>query len=226
MAAAYLSQDKVLMAELAQGIDIHEMNKEALGLPDKGIAKVFKFRTLYGGGAYSFSMDSNFADVGYDETQWQDVINTYYNKYYGLKDWHTKIVHEVVSTGRLIVPCTGRIYEFELEYGKFPEPKIKNFPVQGLGADIVALARVSLYNRLLRNRLKDERWKYVLLINTVHDSVILDVPSDMIEECHRLVLEVFKDLPINFERMFKTPLNVEVKVVVEAGKNWGSLNKL
>src|SRR5690606_11209315 len=106
---------------------------------------------------------------GYNEKQWQEVIDTYYKKYSGLKEWHTKIVQEVVATGKLVVPCTGRIYEFELEYGKFPEPKIKNFPVQGLGADIVALARVSLYNRIKRLRLTDKRWELVLLINTIHD---------------------------------------------------------
>lgn len=224
--AAYLSQDKVLMEELEQGIDIHEMNKEALGLPDKGVAKVFKFRTIYGGGAYSFSLDSDFSAVGYDEKQWQGVIDTYYNKYSGLKAWHKKIVEEVVSTGRLVVPCTGRIYEFEPEYGKFPEPKIKNYPVQGLGADIVALARVSLYNRIRRLRQTDKRWELVLLINTIHDSLMLDIPADMVKEVHNLIDEVFVDLPRNFEKIFGKEFNLKVRVETKVGSNWGVLTKL
>lgn len=214
------------MDELEQGIDIHEMNKEALGLPDKGIAKVFKFRTIYGGGAYSFSVDSDFEGVGYDEKQWQEVIDTYYNKYSGLKEWHKKIVEEVVATGKLVVPCTGRIYEFEAIHGKFSEPRIKNYPVQGLGADIVALARVSLYNRIRRLRQTDKRWGLVLLINTIHDSIIIDLPSYMVEECHQLILQVFKDLPTNFERIFQKEFNLQVRVETKVGTNWGNLMKL
>lgn len=224
--AAYLSQDKVLMDELEQGIDIHEMNKEALGLPDKGVAKVFKFRTIYGGGAYSFSLDSDFEAVGYNEAQWQGVIDTYYNKYSGLKEWHRNIIEEVVSTGRLVVPCTGRIYDFEAIHGKFPEPKIKNYPVQGLGADIVALARVSLYNRIKKLRLTDKRWELVLLINTIHDSLMLDIPADMVKEIHQLVDEVFVDLPRNFEKIFGVKFNLKVRVETKVGSTWGSMTKL
>lgn len=46
--AAYLSQDLVMMQELTEGVDIHEMNRVALGLPNRGVAKVMAFRTIYG----------------------------------------------------------------------------------------------------------------------------------------------------------------------------------
>ena len=224
--AAYLSQCPVLMAELNEGIDIHSMNETTLGLPNRDIAKIFLFRILYGGGAYSFSVDSDFELVGFNEKQWQDVIENFYKKYVGLQQWHNKILQDVVATGRLVVPCTGRVYKFEASHGKFPDTQIKNYPVQGLGADIVALARVSLFNRMkkLRQRV-DGRWNRVLLVNTVHDSLIFDCPNYMVHDVAILCQEVFRDVPVNFEKIFKTPFNLEVKVEIEVGETWGNMQK-
>lgn len=42
--AAYLSQDLVLMDELANGKDLHEDNRSKFGLPSRLIAKVLGFR--------------------------------------------------------------------------------------------------------------------------------------------------------------------------------------
>lgn len=221
--AAYLSQDLVMMQELTEGVDIHEMNRVALGLPNRGVAKVMAFRTIYGGGAYSFSIDPDFAEVGYKEKQWQEVIDAYYKKYTGLAEWHKNIVLEVVETGKLVVPCTGRVYEYEAIHGKYAEPSIKNYPVQGLGADIVALARVSLFNRLKRLG-----WESCLLVNTVHDSLIIDYDEKVCytDNLNKLVLEVFKDLPANFEKLFKTKFNLEVNVVNMVGEHWNSLEEI
>lgn len=42
--AATLSQDRVLMQELIDGVDIHLMNQNLLNLPSRLIAKLFVFR--------------------------------------------------------------------------------------------------------------------------------------------------------------------------------------
>ena len=183
------------------------------------------FRIIYGGGAYSFTNDPEFASVGYNEKQWQEVIDQFYRKYSRLYQWHKEIVQEVIETRKLTVKSTGRIYEFEPIHGKWPETQIKNFAVQGLGADIVALARVSLHNRLKRLREQDSRWKQCLLVGTVHDSLVLDYNDKV---CHtmevaNLIEGVFKDLPSNFEKMFKVPFTLDVRVEQECGLDWGNM---
>lgn len=60
---AYLSQDQVLMKELIEGLDVHGSNQEAFGLPSRLIAKVFVFRLIYGGSAYSYAHDPDFMGV-------------------------------------------------------------------------------------------------------------------------------------------------------------------
>ena len=183
-------------------------------------------RTIYGGSAYSFSVDHDFKEVGYKEEQWQEVLDTYYKKYNGLKEWHKAIVKEVLETGRLVVPSTGRVYEYTPYNGKYSEPAIKNYPVQGLGADIVALARVSLYNRLKRLRSEDKQWEEVKLVNTVHDSIIADMPEELVVPTAKLIEKVFEDLPSNFRKMFGVEFNLPIRVEQEYGKDWGNMQKV
>lgn len=42
--AAWLSQDTVMMDEINAGVDMHEANRLAFGLPTRGVAKILKFR--------------------------------------------------------------------------------------------------------------------------------------------------------------------------------------
>jgi DNA polymerase I-like protein with 3'-5' exonuclease and polymerase domains len=42
--AAFLSQDRVMMDEIIAEKDLHTDNQTRLGLPSRGIAKIFVFR--------------------------------------------------------------------------------------------------------------------------------------------------------------------------------------
>ena len=167
--AAYLSQDDLAIQEIWDGTDMHSDNQNRFGLPSRLIAKTFVFRLIYGGSAYSYAHDPNFKDIG-NEAYWQNIIDQFYGKYVKLKEWHDEIVFRAKRDRKLTMP-TGRVYYYEPEvtsYGvKHPRTKILNYPVQGLGADLMSIARVSLRNRLLDK-------EGVRMINTVHDSIILD----------------------------------------------------
>src|ERR1035437_2329162 len=99
---AFLSQDPVLMKELVDGIDIHAANQKAFGLPSRLVAKVFIFRLIYGGSAYSYSRDPDFTGVSDSEKFWQRVIDSFYFKYKRIAQWHQEIVQEAMKNGRLI----------------------------------------------------------------------------------------------------------------------------
>ena len=214
--AAFLSQDPVLIKELVDGLDIHTDNQTRFGLPSRLIAKIFVFRLLYGGSAYSYANDPEFMDISKSEKYWQAVIDAYYDKYKGIKQWHIKLVREAVETGKVISP-TGREYRFQKYNGNYKDTQIKNYIVQGTGADIMALARVSFFNRL-----KKLDYKECLLVNTVHDSIVIDFNS---KTCDNKILaqtlhDVFKDIPRNFEKLFLSPFNVPMAAEVLMGQNW------
>jgi DNA polymerase I-like protein with 3'-5' exonuclease and polymerase domains len=221
--ATYLSQDATALDEIWAETDQHADNQARFGLPSRLIAKTFVFRLIYGGQAYSYANDPNFKDIG-NEVFWQDVIDQFYAKYKGLKLWHDKIVDEAKRNRKLVMP-TGRVYNYEpdLKYGRenWPRTKILNYPVQGLGADLMAIARVSL-----RNRLKG--LEGITLVNTVHDSIIIDYDDDIqnTQELVNLVDGCFNDVPKNFEKLFGTPFNLPMRVSCEIGLDWGNMKEV
>jgi len=219
--ASYLSQDKVAYDEIWNNVDQHTDNQNRFGLPSRLIAKTFVFRLIYGGSAYSYANDTNFTDVSNSESFWQNVIDEFYSKYTGLGEWHKKIVATAMKDRKITMP-TGRVYNYEPEvkYGKvkWPRTKILNYPVQGLGADLMAIARVSLSNRL-----KD--MKNVKLINTVHDSIIIDFDSKVCDNISivKIVDQCFTDIPANFKKLFGVEFNLPMRVECQVGPTWGNM---
>lgn len=228
--AAFLSQDEVLIKEIVDGIDLHRTNQVTLRLPgwdleDKShpiykagrlAAKTFVFRLLYGGSAYSYAHDPDFTQISTSEKYWQNAIDTWYNKYRGIKQWHTRLVREAIETGKVVSP-TGREYKFQKYNGEYKDTQIKNYVVQGSGADLMALARVSFFNRMKKLNYTD-----CLLVNTVHDSILVDMDEKV---CDTMVIaktlhSVFEDIPANFKKLFGVEFNVPMAAEVLAGPNW------
>jgi DNA polymerase I len=226
VAAGYLSQDQVLCEELRNGVDLHEENRKRFNLGDPPLgrltAKKFKFRLIYGGQAFTYAGDPDFTHVSRDTNFWQDVIDEYYNKYKGLATWHKSLVEQVKATGRLVMP-TGRIYEYKPFVRpdgsvKWHRPIILNYPVQGLGADLVAIARVSLRKRLIKQGLLGPK---VLLQSTVHDSIDIDVDNDpeLIYNISETLQKCVADVPVNFQRLFGKEFNLPLHAEVAYGPN-------
>ena len=221
--AAYLSQDGLAIKEIWDGTDMHSDNQKRFGLPSRLIAKTFVFRLIYGGSAYSYAHDPNFRDIG-NEAYWQNIIDQFYNKYTKLKEWHDEILFRAKRDRKLTMP-TGRVYYYEPEvtsYGvKHPRTKILNYPVQGLGADLMSIARVSLRNRLLNK-------EGVRLINTVHDSIILDFDPKVWDNNSivSIVEKCFNDVPSNFEKLFGHKFNLPMRVECEVGPTWGNMETI
>lgn len=215
VAAAYLSRDKVLIDEILSKEDIHANNQKRFSLPTRLIAKTFKFRLIYGGSAYAYSVDPEFASVGYSQKQWQDVIDEYYNKYKGLAKWHKELVKTATLAGQLVMP-TGRIYKYQPTKNNFgeyiwPRTTILNYPVQGLGADLVCIGRISCYKRM--------KGLESLLISSVHDSIVVDSPEQEVEQVVKILKSSIEDIPINFERVFKTSFDLPLECEIQIGKN-------
>ena len=221
--ATYLSQDKVAIDEILREVDMHSENQKRFKLPSRLIAKTFVFRLIYGGSAYSYAHDPDFRDIG-NESFWQDVIDAFYNKYQRLYKWHEEIQFKAKREQKLIMP-TGRIYHFEPEVKfdrvKYPRTKILNYPVQGLGADLMAIARVSL-----RNRLKGK--KGIQLVNTVHDSIIVDFDPKVCytNDLVNFVDKCFNDVPDNFKKLFGVDFNLPMRVECEVGNSWGNMETI
>ena len=156
---------------------------------------------------------------------WQNVIDQFYRKYTGLKEWHDQLMFQVKQTNKLIMP-TGRTYKYLPETNsmgniKYPRTRILNYPVQGLGADLMTIARISLYNKIAK-------MDGVKLINTVHDSIMLDFDPKV---CYtnsivQIVKESFENVPANFKHLFGKEFNLPMRVDIQVGNTWGNLTDI
>jgi DNA polymerase-1 len=80
-----------------------------------------------------------------------------------------------------------------------------NAPIQGLAADIIKEAMVSIHQYIIDHNLRSH------LILQVHDELVFDAATD---ELHLLVPQVIKIMEM------KSDLLVPLKVNVTVGKNW------
>lgn len=222
--AAWLSQDQVMMDEIKAGTDMHEANRLAFGLPSRLVAKVLKFRILYGGTAFSFSKDPDFTPVSKKVDFWEDVIEKYYNKYKGLKKWHDTIIREATTTKKVVSPF-GRSFNFEMVKkwnGEmvWPVTDIKNYPVQGTGADIVCMSRVMIHKKFKLANLKSK------LISTVHDSIVADAVPEEVDKVCKIFYDEIAKTPTYLTKYFDVDFNLPLVGEVSTGPNMLELTEV
>lgn len=230
--ALFLSQDQVGIQEIKNNEDVHEKNRVAFSLPSRLIAKIYLFRTIFRGSGYAFSIDNDFKHVSDDPNYWDNINTQFYKKYSGLNAWHHSL-SQVVAMRKPIVSPFGREWLIEPEIKAYtdrfgnvsnkevlPWTKFTNYPVQGTGADIMTVARLSMNARLKKLKLKS------LWVVTVHDSLVLDCPEDEWRLVGKILYEVFDDLTINIKKLFNVDLLIPFPCEVKYGESLFNMTKI
>jgi len=222
----FLSQDKNGIAEWLEFVDnpklndIHTKNQKDLKLISRLISKIFLFRCIYRGPAFAYAHDPDFSQVSTSQKFWQKVIDNFFEKYHGLNAKHIELIQEVTTRGFNVSPF-GRVHEHtQRQTVRGPEwniPDICNHINQGCGADVMAVARVSFANRWFKSGLEG------LLISTVHDSIVLDVPEKNVMAAKEMVDETFRDMPKSISAAFKVDWNLPLLCEVGYGPNMKDL---
>ena len=207
--AALLSQDKVAMEEVSTGFDVHSYTAKIIteaGQPtSRQEAKAHTFAPLYGA-------------TGFGRTKAEAEYYTHFmDKYKGIAKWHKKLGDEAINLGRIKIP-SGRQYAFpDVERRASGTPThftmIKNYPVQGFAtADIVPIVLLEIETRL--NGYKS------MLVNSVHDSVVLDVHPLEEKDVLRIIDDVNKSLKSIVESYYDIDVNVPLLLESKIGDNW------
>ena len=213
--AVELSKDSVALSEILNKEDTHSKNQQAFSLPSRLISKIYLFRTIFRGSGFAFANDPEFMHVSSSPKYWDDVNEKFYTKYYGLDSWHKSLAEKVVA-GETIHGPLGRFWNISMTTDwkgqlKLPWTIFTNYPVQGTAADVMSIARVSFFNRIKKMGLTHT----ILLVSSVHDSIVVDAPIQYLGKITELFMEVFADLQVNIKKLFnydwKTPLTCEVK---------------
>ena len=208
-AAAFLSQDGVAIEEVSTGFDVHAYTAKVItdaGQPtDRQTAKAHTFAPLYGA-------------TGFGRTPAEAEYYTHFTeKYQGIADWHTRLAKEALTTEMITTP-SGRQFKFDgvqrLESGKVTNfTQIKNYPVQSFAtADIVPIALLHIEKLLVGMQ--------SCVVNTVHDSIVIDVHPDEEQQVIDIIKKTNGDLPglitMRWGIVFNVPLELEAKI----GENW------
>lgn len=223
--AVELSKDPTALVEILNKEDTHTKNQTAFELPSRLIAKIYLFRTIFRGSGWSFANDADFMHVSSSPKYWDLVNEKFYKKYAGLDKKHQEWAATVLR-GEPIEGPLGRFWPVEMGRDRKGELKIPwtlltNYPVQGTAADVMTIARISFWNRLRKAGIP------VLLISSVHDSIVVDAPAIYKEQITSLFLAVFSDLPANIKKLFgynwECPLVCEVKAGMCMKDRWAKI---
>ena len=237
VALAYLADDRQLIDDINAGRDMHrELYKGMYGrYPTDKERKPFKrysFLLVYGGGATTL-----MAQSGCDRATATKFIKTFYTRYKGVKTYHEEIVKKANDSAVVSYDPdksgpqytyyhnspTGRHYLFNKypnEYKgdlSFSPTELKNWPIQGFATGDVVPMMVGI---LLRKLEEANLSSSALLVMTVHDSVVLDVPNDLVYDTAALAKKTLEDAPMYMKQYFGIDFPCKLGVGVEVGTNW------
>ena len=207
--SAYLSQDKIAMKEIEDGFDVHSYTARIISdageKTSRQEAKAHTFAPLYGA-------------TGFGRTPSQATYYKHFTqKYKGIALWHSKLAKEVMNTGKVRIP-SGREFSFpdvvrrrDGSVSHFTQ--IKNYPVQSFAtADIVPLILTHIAKKLEVLQSK--------VVNSVHDSIVIDVHPDEIDTVISLIKNINNTMKALIEQQFAISLNVPLLLEAKIGNNW------
>jgi len=207
--AAYLAQDEVAMEEINTGFDVHSYTAQVIsdaGQPtSRQEAKAHTFAPLFGA-------------TGYGRSKAEEAYYIHFNeKYQGVANWHKNLADEAVRFNK-ITNVSGRQYAFpdvkrNARGGVSHFTMIKNYPVQGFATgDVVPVVLIELEERL--------KGLQSCLVNTVHDSTVIDIHPEEKETVLSIIEDMNEGLTDLIEKAYNVKMNVPLLLESKIGPNW------
>ncbi len=214
---AHMADTPTLRQAFADGLDIHAMTaSEMFGVPIKGMdpgvrrrAKAINFGIIYGISAFGLGNQ-----LGIPRGQAADYINTYFERFPGIKDYMEEMKAEAHRTGYVSTLFGRKIHYPEINTknpslrGNFERAAI-NAPIQGTAADIIRRAMVHMEAAL------DEAGLSARMLLQVHDELIFEAPEDEVDKTIEVATRVMENAPAP-----ALQLRVKLQVDARAADNW------
>ena len=207
--AGILAADETVKREVESGFDVHAYTAKVLtenGEPtERGPAKASTFRPLYGGTQGTPAQRTYFKE--------------FFGKYRGIFKWHERLQNEAIQH-KVVTTATGRQFSFpDCQRNTSGQATFKtqivNYPVQSVAtAEIVPLGVIILFNKLREMNLRS------VVINTVHDSVLIDTHPDELEIVKSVAPGCLVDAQTEAKKRFGLSDYIPLEVEMSQGKNW------
>ena len=216
---AHVSGDVHLREAFERRADIHRetaarvLKKDAADVTadERSMAKMVNFGLAYGMSDFGLSSRANIP-----RAEAQEFINSYFAAYSGIS-YYMMHIKEVAREQGNVTTLFGRrrwIPELNARNGALRgagERMAINMPIQGTAADIVKIAMIRLYKRMMR---EGSRARILL---QVHDELLLEVPRDELATLAPIVRAEMEDA---------VKLDVPLTVDLKSGDDWESLTPI
>lgn len=240
---AYLTKDIQLIDDIKSGRDIHcvlgsELYGEEITKRDdrRQRIKPCTFLVIYGGSYKKLAREQKL-----DESFCKSFVETFYRRYPMAKAWQDRQVGLVNGskykiaeqtpkgfereegflknlTGRLLYFKTNDAPDFLVEKGQmtgFNPAEIKNYPVQSMAtADIALMKFGQVWRKAIEHKDK------FLLVNTVHDSIVIDCKKEFVDFACNLVIHELQLIKEPMKKYFNLDWDLPLGVECKIGNNW------
>ncbi|MBP5167132.1 MAG: DNA polymerase I [Oscillospiraceae bacterium] len=210
---AHISGDEAMRAAFISGEDIHAVTaSRVFGVPLDRVsgamrsrAKAVNFGIVYGISDYSLSQD-----IGVTRAEARDYIDSYLEKYSGVRAYLSAAVEQAREKGYASTVFGRRRYLPDLKDSNFnrrsfAERVAMNMPIQGAAADIIKIAMVRIHKRFAAEGMLSR------LILQVHDELIAECPEAEAEKAASILAEEMENAV-----SFSVPLTVDAHI----GRSW------
>jgi len=201
--AALQSGDPLLMEAYEKGLDLHLQDAPIifpdldLTRPDiknsreRHLLKTLNFLVLYRGGPRKYQETArNKVGIELDLRFCRATIDRWYSLHHHFREWQDRLIEDVRQKGYMELPtgwsrtfATGRGTDTYLN-------EICNFPIQTLSAQLFQSAQFEILRGIKRRR-----WSTKMVSNT-YDSLLLDIPTEEIDEVRVLVDKTLRRPPL------------------------------
>lgn len=210
---ASLSEDEHLCDAFRAGEDIHlataakiyGMDKSEISKEQRANVKSVNFGIIYGISAFGLSQQLNIS-----RKEASDLIEQYFESYPKVKQYIELCKQSAREKGFAQSICGRRRYLKDINslngnLRAFAERNAVNMPVQASSADMIKLAMIGIYRRMLSEGLQSK------MIMQVHDELVFDVYKPELEKMKTIVEQ---------EMVNAMKLNVPIVVEMNSGENW------
>lgn len=175
---------------------------------------------LYGGGAPTLH---NMYGIPLDEAE--EAVRSYYAAFPDVRRFQDELISKVKTDGYIESPFGRRAYYpyiNDRDGGRASKARRSalNMPIQSSASDITLMALVIIDRAIQQDGLR------TMIVNTVHDSIILDVPEDEVDTVANLCISIMET--IKEHALFYMPnidmtwLQCPLKADIEVGTHYGA----
>ncbi len=210
---AHLSKDEGMIADFLSGNDIHAATASKIfgvGIDDvtremRSKAKTANFGIIYG--ISSFGLAERLT-IGRKEAK--ELIDGYFTSYPGVKLYMDESIKKAREKGYVTTMFGRRRYLRDIHSRNQvvrgnAERNAINAPIQGSAADIIKIAMVRIYDRMMQEKYLSR------MILQVHDELIFEVEKSEMEKLKEMVI---------YEMSHAAELDIPLMVDCGTGRNW------